>query len=184
MIARYLVRRVRDYLKEGKLGHRKIARRTGVSRGSVSSIAAMKGRFQYPNPGKTDEFFDPDIHFEDYDEWFEQKDMPEPRDDHFDQAAAPHDCNDQFKKNDADDDLYKPDVPPERCPECGEMVYPPCLLCETRSLLAKHPGHVIRRCRPDSPILVGLDLEPEHQKRYEKIRKKRRKKTPPGTPIL
>lgn len=32
--------------------------------------------------------------------------------------------------------IYNPDVPPERCPGCGAMVYKPCVLCRTRSFVA------------------------------------------------
>jgi hypothetical protein len=127
MLDGYLVKQICGLLREEKLGYRQIARRTGVSRGSVARIAAEAGEFRRPV----------------------RKEI---------------------------DDYYAPDVPPARCPECGELVYPPCLLCKTRRRLAKRPGHVVRRCRPDFPILVGLDLLPKHQKRYEKVRKRRYRK--------
>jgi DNA-binding XRE family transcriptional regulator len=33
-----------------------------------------------------------------------------------------------------DDELPWHDAPPRRCPECGGLVYMPCLLCQVRAL--------------------------------------------------
>lgn len=35
-----------------------------------------------------------------------------------------------------EEDSAWPDAPPERCPQCGALVYMPCLACRVRELLA------------------------------------------------
>ncbi|MGW8256524.1 MAG: hypothetical protein ACWGMZ_03465 [Thermoguttaceae bacterium] len=42
MIAPHLVEQIEELLREGKLSHRKIARLTGVSRGTIGAIASGK----------------------------------------------------------------------------------------------------------------------------------------------
>ena len=75
---------IRRLLDEGELSQRKIAKKLGVSRGTVGAIASGR-RGHY---GREPEFGEPE--------------------------------------------LYNPDLPPERCPTCGGMVYMPCALCRTR----------------------------------------------------
>ena len=50
----------------------------------------------------------------------------------------------------------------KRCPECGGMVIMPCRACGMK--VAKPTPK--RIC----PIVLGLDLLPEHQERYEEVR--------------
>ncbi len=92
MIAPHLVEQVEQMLAEGKLSYRKIARFTGVSRGTIGAIASGRRCIQ---PRR--------ICF-----WEEEPMIP--------------------------------DTPPERCPECGGMVYMPCRLCRTRKEMAKLPA--------------------------------------------
>jgi hypothetical protein len=118
MISESLVSEVKRLVAEGRLSQRKIARLTGVSRGTVGAIAAGR-RCDHPRP-------------------------PSP-----------------------DDEIDEPPGPPERCPGCGAIVYPPCRLCRLRSLLAA--GRIPRR--PERPLgPLGLELHDEHRKRYEQVR--------------
>lgn len=113
-----MVDEVKRLLAEGQLSQRKIAKLTGVSRGSVGAIAS--GR----------------------------------RADHPRRPAL------------GEDDDY-PSGPPERCPECGAIVYPPCRLCALRKLLAtkRIPQ------RPERPLgPIELDLNDNHHARYEQVR--------------
>lgn len=72
-------------------------------------------------------------------------------------------------------DLHRdePEGPPQRCPECGGLVMMPCLLCATRE-------QIIRGRLPQLAALLdaplGLDLTPEHQRRYAQVRMARRKR--------
>ncbi len=75
----------------------------------------------------------------------------------------------------SDEDMEEePSGPPSRCPSCGGMVYLPCRLCRTRS---RHFGEPSLRStrptfvKPTSFGPIGLDLRPEHQARYEQIRR-------------
>jgi hypothetical protein len=52
--------RVRQLLADGKLSQRKIARLTGVSRGTISALAHGKWRRYEPRPRESDTPFDPD----------------------------------------------------------------------------------------------------------------------------
>jgi transcriptional regulator with XRE-family HTH domain len=152
MLAPHLVEEIRRLLAGGKLSQRKIARLKGVSRGTVGLIAAGKRR----DPVR---------------------------------AAPPWDA-----------DLDRPLEPPARCPSCGGRVYLPCRLCRTRRFLEKQKKgekpHLnpsgsqtflsgLRKtgrnaCPPglrkngDSPReIVGLALKPDHQRRYEEVRRRR-----------
>ena len=59
MIAPTIVQKIRQFLDGGELSQRKIARRLGVSRGTVLSIA--RGRRSHDSAGRQgDDFFDPD----------------------------------------------------------------------------------------------------------------------------
>jgi hypothetical protein len=66
----------------------------------------------------------------------------------------------------------EPEGPPLRCPRCGGLVMMPCVLCSTRKLSAR-----TRRLPRDAPVdrPLGLDLKPEHQRRYAEVRMARRK---------
>lgn len=54
--------------------------------------------------------------------------------------------------------------PPTRCPECGAMVYMPCVLCRVRKKLGKRRRVV--DCRTET---LRLDLRPEHRVRYDEV---------------
>ena len=128
MIEPQLVEQVERLLAEGKLSYRKIARFTGVSRGTIGAIASGRRRIQ---PRR--------MCF-----WEEEPTVP--------------------------------DVPPQRCPGCGGMVYMPCRLCRTRKEMAKLPGiRVLIRANAFQPFTpIGLNLKPVHQQRYEEVRRWRR----------
>jgi transcriptional regulator with XRE-family HTH domain len=73
-----------------------------------------------------------------------------------------------------EDTAETPPPPPTRCPTCGAMVYAPCLLCEIQRRIAagmRRPRH--HRGEVFEPL--GLNLRPEHQSRYELVRKRHRK---------
>jgi hypothetical protein len=138
MIEPQLVEQVERLLAEGKLSYRKIARFTGVSRGTIGAIASGRRRIQ---PRRM--FF-----------W--------------------------------EDEPMVPDVPPQRCPDCGGMVYLPCRLCRTRKELAKLPdARAVTRANAFQPFTpIGLNLKPVHQQRYEEVRRWRRALAEPGAPKL
>jgi hypothetical protein len=125
MIEPQLVEQVERLLAEGKLSYRKIARFTGVSRGTIGAIASGRRRIQ---PRRM--FF-----------WEEEPTVP--------------------------------DVPPERCPDCGGMVYMPCRLCRTRKEMTKLSGiRALIRMNAFQPFTpIGLNLKPVHQQRYEEVRR-------------
>jgi hypothetical protein len=76
--------------------------------------------------------------------------------------------------SDPDDDFEAPQVPPQRCPVCGGLVYPPCRLCQTRIIIQNHIDSLARLEPVEYPIAVGLDLKPRHRRRYERVRRRRR----------
>ena len=128
MIEPQLVERIEQLLAEDKLSHRKIARITGVSRGTIGAIASGRRRIR-PKPMRF---------------W--------------------------------EDDALVPDTPPERCPQCGSMVYMPCLACRTRKEMEKSPNlRALTRANARQPFTpIGLNLKPAHQERYEEVRRWRR----------
>jgi transcriptional regulator with XRE-family HTH domain len=67
--------------------------------------------------------------------------------------------------------------PPERCPSCGGMVYMPCRLCEVRKVATRtdKPGvHPVTVHHGDAiDEAMRFNLRPEHQARYEAIRRAR-----------
>jgi hypothetical protein len=128
MIASHLVEQVEQLLAEGKLSHRKIARLTGVSRGTIGAIASGK-RCIRPRAMCL---------------W--------------------------------EDEPVIPDTPPQRCPDCGGMVYMPCRVCRTRKAAARSPGlRSLMQGNARQPIVpLGLNLKPVHHERYEEVRRWRR----------
>ncbi len=65
--------------------------------------------------------------------------------------------------------------PPQRCPTCGGKVYMPCRLCAARS--HREPSPAPRKPWTLAALAgpaIGLDLRPEHRRRYEEIKEKRR----------
>ena len=59
--------------------------------------------------------------------------------------------------------------PPERCPNCGALVYMPCRLCRLRAFLARLKAAIgWRSAGPAEPIV--LELNEEHRARYEQVR--------------
>jgi hypothetical protein len=128
MVAPELINCIEQLLIDGKLSYRKIARLTGVSRGTVGVIASRRWQ-KWPYP----------IRF-----W--------------------------------EEDAPVSDTPPERCPECGGMVYMPCRLCRARKELAKSPDlRALTRTNARQPFTpIGLNLKPAHRERYEQVRRWRR----------
>jgi len=62
-----------------------------------------------------------------------------------------------------------PSRPARRCPECGAKVKLPCLACRDRRLLAQGRRRPFQTDGPD-PVVLGLDLRPEHYARYLEMR--------------
>ena len=74
------------------------------------------------------------------------------------------------------DTCYQPSEPepekPEiyaRCPSCGRRVLMPCLACSLQKMVS-HPSNE----QPEK-LIVGLNLSPEHHKRYLQVRAEREK---------
>jgi len=128
MIAAHLAEQVEQLLAEGKLSQRKIARLTGVSRGTVGAIASGRRRLRPKRISL----------------WEEEADIPE--------------------------------VPPQRCPSCGGMVYMRCRLCRTQKAVATMPAlRTVSLARMQSRIEpLGLNLKPVHHERYQEVRRWRR----------
>jgi hypothetical protein len=123
MIAPEIAAEIRRLLDEDVLSQRKIARRTGISRGTVAAIA----------------------------------------------AGRRGDCDAVSKPG--EDSWETSSDPPERCPTCGSLVYMPCLLCRLRNKLSEERLKPARRRTADAPAWLILELRPEHQRRYEEIRR-------------
>ena len=51
-----------------------------------------------------------------------------------------------------------------RCPKCGALVVERCLACELLNL--PKPARV----SDDQPLVLGLELRPEHYKRYLQVK--------------
>lgn len=125
MLSPAKVAEVEQLLAIGALSQRAIARRTGVSRGTVAAIASGTRRKKPSRP------------------------VAEPP---FDFAA-----------------------PPARCPRCGGRVHLPCWAC-TVEALAQSRGYRPYAERPTAAgapaaMVVGLDLRPEHWRRYRRARR-------------
>jgi hypothetical protein len=114
MIQPAMVSQVRRLLGQGDLSQRKVAKMTGVSRGTISRIASGK-RPDYRLP---------------------------PDEEESDAASGP----------------------PERCGGCGGMVTMPCRLCRVRERMGRTRRRIFR---DDDPL--ALDLQAEHQARYEEV---------------
>jgi hypothetical protein len=70
-------------------------------------------------------------------------------------------------------------VPPERCPTCGGLVFPPCCYCNLEMFLREHPEKM-NYWRPEIIFSdVKLDLRPRDRARYEIARRKRREMKAP-----
>jgi hypothetical protein len=61
--------------------------------------------------------------------------------------------------------------PCRRCRRCGALVYMPCRACAIRTRLDREAKP--RRVGREPEIVLGLDLRPEHRRRYEAIRARR-----------
>jgi hypothetical protein len=125
MIPPDVVSAVCRLLIETKLSQREIARRTGISRGSVRAIASSR-QFENATCRPTEEI-----------------------------------------------DWERPVGSPERCPDCGGLIFPPCILCATRKALARHLLTALRRLTSRGMIPLGLELRPQHRKRYQQVRARR-----------
>lgn len=77
-----------------------------------------------------------------------------------------------YQPRQEEDDPWANCGPPERCPTCGARVYMPCRLCGLRQWLAESKS-VPSLGRGRGPLVLGLQLNEEHQARYEKIRARR-----------
>ncbi len=62
------------------------------------------------------------------------------------------------------------DQSPQRCPECGRLVYLPCLECKLHRRMKLGPR--LHLHAPNDSALA-LDLKPEWQQRYEKIHREK-----------
>jgi hypothetical protein len=73
----------------------------------------------------------------------------------------------------SEDDTAVSDVPPERCPDCGGMVYMPCRSCHTQKAMAMSATlRALVKTRARRPnVLLGLNLKPVHRERYEEVRR-------------
>ena len=69
--------------------------------------------------------------------------------------------------------------PPQRCPDCGGMVFLPCRLCRTLKALSTKPRHAASLMAEE---FVALDLRPEHRARYEEVHRWRQENE--GQPVL
>jgi hypothetical protein len=67
----------------------------------------------------------------------------------------------------------EPLPPPQRCRECGRLVYPPCRACRA-SLMPPLPQLQRLKPGPRAKIVVGLALRIRHFNRYLEVRKQRR----------
>ncbi|MCC6125810.1 MAG: helix-turn-helix transcriptional regulator [Pirellulales bacterium] len=67
----------------------------------------------------------------------------------------------------------EPLLPPERCPACGRLIYPPCRACLTPPI----PRWRRPKPGPRTKIVLGLALKPRHFDRYREVRNQRREKS-------
>ena len=143
MITRRTFTRVQKKLRK-KQNVLRIVSETGVSLELVSAIAdGWTPRF--PKPGRP-----------------RMKPLTEPEDTPF----FPHD-----QRKDADGAyLQNPDERPQRCPECGRLVYMPCLECKLRGQAFSASRFRVHR---GDDAMLALDLRPEWRERYEKIREEK-----------
>lgn len=129
MIKKHLEQEVLRLLEMGNLSHRKIARLTGVSRGTVGSIAS--GRRKIISEKYLDSL-------------------------------------------DSEESIFYL-YPPKLCLGCGYKVYLPCRICAARAAAAKSKKIKIDETRiAPGPMVLGLNLKPAHQERYEEVRRWRR----------
>lgn len=68
-----------------------------------------------------------------------------------------------------------PDDPPPgpaaRCPTCGAKVVGPCIACQARAEPRRLLPEDLRELAGGLDAPLGLDLKPEHAKRYEQIKR-------------
>jgi DNA-binding XRE family transcriptional regulator len=71
------------------------------------------------------------------------------------------------------EDPLAPSGPPQRCPQCGGMVYLPCRLCHVRNELSRSkPSR--SPDRPDQPL--GIELTGAMWDRYQRVYARRRQR--------
>ena len=68
-----------------------------------------------------------------------------------------------------EDQCDEPAGPPQRCPECGVLVYMPCQACRARKSVTRRPRLLVSAIELPE-LIVELDLRPEHRARYEEVR--------------
>lgn len=126
MLSPAKVAEVEQLLAAGSLSQRAIARRAGVSRGTVAAIASGTRRKKPPRP-----------------------------------IAGPP---------------FNITASPARCPQCGRRVHLPCWACAVEAIKQSR-GYRPFADRPTvagaaaAAAVVGLDLRPEHWRRYRRARR-------------
>ena len=118
MLSNEVVRQVQECLDTTTLSHRAIARRVGVSRGTVQAIESGKRRIRDESPPKPEE------------------------------TAV----------------VFS--GPAVRCPGCGRKVHLPCMACRVASM---PPCTTFATSEGET----SLDLQGDHRRRYERIRRGR-----------
>lgn len=68
------------------------------------------------------------------------------------------------------------------CRTCGYMIYEPCGVCRAREYKRDHPQTADVDEQPPPPL--GLELRPQHQRRYEKVRARRIKAGCLSSPVM
>lgn len=110
MIAGHIVEEVRQYLREGSISRREIARRLGISRGTVQSIALGRRRRRPAERRR------------------ESDDVSHPPPNTGKASATQQTCATGSACG---------AKPARRCPGCGSMVFMPCLACRVRGMRAR-----------------------------------------------
>lgn len=67
----------------------------------------------------------------------------------------------------------RPSGPLSRCPGCGHRVYFPCRVCLARRRQLVSRVWDLAGPAPELEEPLGLELTPEHQRRYEEVRARR-----------
>jgi hypothetical protein len=148
MIAPHLVEQVRQLLVEGKLSHRKIARITVVSRGTIGAIASGR-RCIRPRPTWP---------------WEDEPLVPD---------TPPRRCPDCGGMVYMPCRACRARKAMDKLPDLRALIgpHPNPLPTNLRSV----PGEGTLRANVDQPIVtLGLNLKPVHRERYEEVRRWRR----------
>jgi hypothetical protein len=68
----------------------------------------------------------------------------------------------------------EPAGPPQRCPDCGGMVYMPCRLCSLRHKTTQKQRSAPQRKTVEIGVPLEFELQTEHYARFEEVRTRRR----------